>query len=345
MFAVRLRYLFIALLAGYSYVNILFTEGYKLFGIEINGVILFLLLLLFVVIIWEGNRLIEKITPFQSLKGQLAFHPLIQQFLVSILIIGLLGLATSLVLFYYDYPSEEIRSNTKLALGFAFRVNLFLHAINGIVYFMNRLKDAQVETERLKKQNLEAQFEALRNQINPHFLFNSFNVLSQLVHKDADSSVVFIEQLSKVYRYLIYHQEKNLVELKTELKFIQSYLFLLKIRFQENLNIEMSVLEAEGFYVIPASIQLLIENAIKHNIVSKNQPLNIRIEIVNDRLMVQNNLQKKAIKEPSTGLGLNNIRSRYKLLIEDEVTIHEDNLYFTVEIPLIRVKEYEGTHS
>ena len=345
MFAVRLRYLFIALLAGYSYVNILFTEGYKIFGIEINGFILFLLLLVFVFIIWEGNRFIESFIPLKSINKLFTVHPLVQHFLVSILLIGLLGLSTSLVLYLYDYPSEEIRTNTKLALGFAFRVNLFLHAINGIVFFMNRLKDAQVETERLKKQNLEAQFEALRNQINPHFLFNSFNVLSQLVHKDADSSVVFIEQLSKVYRYLIYHQEKNLVDLKTELEFIQSYLFLLKIRFQENLRVDMSVLDSEGYHVIPASLQLLIENAIKHNIVSKHQPLHITIKIEDNYLVVRNNLQKKQIKEPSTGLGLNNIKSRYKLLVDQEIRIIEDIDYFTVEIPLIKVKEYEGAHS
>jgi LytS/YehU family sensor histidine kinase len=292
-----------------------------------------------------SGGLIEHLLPNRSMHKPIVVHPLVQHFLFSLLLIGALGMGTAFVMFLMDYPDLEIRSNTKLALGFAFRVNLFLHAINGIVYFMNRLKDSQVETERLKKENLEAQFEALRNQINPHFLFNSFNVLSQLVHKDADSSVVFIEQLSKVYRYLIYHQEKRMVELKTELEFIQSYLFLLKIRFQENLVIEINMENPKDYYVIPVSLQLMIENAIKHNVVSKKSPLHISISQSDDYLEIKNNLQLKDVKEPSTGLGLKNIISRYRLLIDKEVIIENDNHYFSVKIPLIKVVEYESALS
>ncbi|MEM1408507.1 MAG: histidine kinase, partial [Bacteroidota bacterium] len=270
MFKVKYRYLFILLLAIYSYLNILFTEGDRLFGYEINSLVFFCVLLLMVVAVWESNRLFSDLA--QKLKlGKT--HPLILFFGYSVVSVTVIALIVTGALSLYFGEAAHGTLTLKLALGFAFRINLFLHCINAIYFFIIQYKNSQLEAETLKKQNAEARFEALRNQINPHFLFNSFNVLSSLVYKDADTSSKFIDQLSNVYRYLLFNQQNKIVKLGEEIAFLESYIYLLKIRFQDNLNIKKNIADrVRDTYIAPATLQLLIENAIKHNVVSKATP-------------------------------------------------------------------------
>jgi two-component system, LytTR family, sensor kinase len=237
-------------------------------------------------------------------------------------------------------PMQLNNGHLTLLMAFGFRVNLFLNCLNAIVYYMNQLKKTQLEAEQLKKISIEAQFEALRNQINPHFLFNCFNVLSTLVYKDADTSAKFIAQLSTVYRYLLFNQEKKVVPLRDELEFLEAYLFLLKIRFGENLVVENRIShDGEKFFMAPAVLQMLIENAIKHNVVSKKNPLHIRLFSENGWIVVSNTLQEKEVKELSTQVGLRNIMSRYLFLSHEEVQILKNGEEFTVKIPLLQVEE------
>lgn len=336
MFGVKYRYIFILLLAAYSFLNILFTEGDKLFGFVLNPFLFFGILLCIVFLIWEGNRVLSAF----AMKWQFRkFHPLFVLFGLSLIIVLFIAFLVTLGFEIFKGASINEILTFKLALGFAFRVNLFLHSINAIVFFVNQYKNAQLETERLKKQNAEARFEALRNQINPHFLFNSFNVLSSLVHKDADTSSRFIEQLSNVYRYLLYNQENKVVRLWEELTFIESYIFLLKMRFKDNLNIVNTIDEKhKSKYIAPATMQLLIENAIKHNIVSRAEPLTIKLHSNNDYLIVENNVQLKPVKEPSTQLGLKNIRERYDYLCGKDALIVQSNGHFIVKVPLIEIE-------
>lgn len=334
MFNIKYRYLYILLLAAYSYLNILFTEGDKLFGYEVNPFVFFGTLLVIVVFVWESNHLLSNyiLSPVRNFK----VHPLIILFASSLVSVGLI--ATAVTALFGLYFSKEAHSmlTLKLTLGFSFRVNLFLHCLNAIYFFLTKYKDAQVEAESLKKQNAEARFEALRNQVNPHFLFNSFNTLSSLVYKDPDASSKFVEQLSTVYRYLLNNQQNKVVRLREELSFIDSYIYLLQIRFQENIQIERTIPESfNDTYIAPATLQLLIENAIKHNVVSKNNPLSIKIFEENDHLVVQNNIQLKEVKEESTNIGLNNIRSRYDYLCGKDALIVKANGMFTVKIPVI----------
>jgi LytS/YehU family sensor histidine kinase len=236
-------------------------------------------------------------------------------------------------------PLQFDFTHTRLLLAFGFRVNLFLNCVNAIVFYMNRLKQTQLEAEQLKKESIEAQFEALRSQVNPHFMFNCFNVLSNLVYKDPDTSSKFIAQLSNVYRYLLQSQQKKVVTLQEELSFIESYLYLLKMRHGENLIIEKNLeANSDNFYVAPASLQMLIENAIKHNIVSKHNPLTIRLYTHNGSIVVANNLQEKEFKEESTQRGLQNIQSRYRLLSDEKVVIEKLAQEFRVTIPLLQLQ-------
>ena len=337
MFKIRYRYLLVLLLSAYSYANILFTVGNRLFDFELSWYYLFGLLLLVVLITWELNRLIEsKSDQLQRWLGG-HIHPLVILFFCSLLnvVIASVGCLYALYLLL-GMPLMWNSEHLKLLLAFGFRVNLFLNCINAIYFFMDRLKKTQVEAEQFKKESVEAQFEALRNQINPHFLFNCFNALSSLVYKDADVSAKFIAQLSVVYRYLLYNQEKKVVRLKEELSFIDAYFYLLKIRFGDNIIIDKQIrAEDENYFLAPATLQMLIENAIKHNVVSSRFPLHIHLFIEDHWIVVSNSLQEKQVKEDSTHIGLKNIQSRYAFLSDEEVKIIKTSSEFLVKIPLV----------
>jgi len=341
VFDSRLRYLFIFLLGGYSYLNILFTEGYKIFGYDVEWYFLLITLLILVLLIWEGNRLIQHHFIQRLRDRKPSYRPLLIFFALSLVWVLIISTITSASIpLFIDKYDHSTFFHFKLTIGFTFRVNLFLHSINAIIFYNNRLRLTQVEAESLKKKNLEARFEALRNQINPHFLFNSLNVLSTLVYKDADTSAKFIEQLSKVYRYLLYYQEKKVVSVDEELEFLKSYIYLLSIRFEDNLSIEIDVDEkVHERFIAPASLQLLIENAIKHNIVSGKRPLYIKIYVDKDMIIVENNLQLKELKEPSTSVGLKNIEERYQFISKESIKVYRNEAAFKVGVPLIKLAE------
>jgi two-component system, LytTR family, sensor kinase len=340
VFGIRYRYLFIILLGVYSYLNIRFTVGERLFDFDLPAGYLFGILLTVVLGVWELNRLVENKLERLTAFFKQRIHPLILLFIFSMINVVIVSVVSMEILYpLLNMPMQINNSHLTLLMAFGFRVNLFLNCLNAIVYYMNRLKKTQLEAEQLKKISIEAQFEALRNQINPHFLFNCFNVLSSLVYKDADTSAKFIAQLSNVYRYLLYNQEKKVVELKEELSFLDSYLFLLKIRFSDNMSVENQIKEdGEPRFIAPAVLQMLIENAIKHNVVSKKNPLRIRIFSENGSICVSNNLQEKEVKEFSTQVGLKNISSRYRFLSDEEVKIERTSHEFTVKIPLVQVE-------
>jgi PAS domain S-box-containing protein len=194
------------------------------------------------------------------------------------------------------------------------------------------------EREEIEKGVAQAQFESLKNQVNPHFLFNSLNVLSSLVHIDPDLSEKFIDQLARSYRYLLEQKDKELVPLKTEIEFVQSFSFLLKIRFEEKLKINIKLpAEAMNDLIAPLTLQLLIENAVKHNTVSLEEPLIIDLFMDSDKyLVVKNNLQIRVQRMPSTGLGLKNIINRYKLLTNAAPEFQVLNDTYIARIPLIK---------
>ena len=200
-----------------------------------------------------------------------------------------------------------------------------------------RLQDVQLRAERLEKEALQAQFAALKSQVNPHFLFNSLSILSSLVHADAGLSERFIDQLSRAYRYILEQKDNERVALKTELAFIQAYRFLLNIRFENKFDVIIDVPDAvqARYTIAPLTLQLLVENAVKHNRMSAQAPLQVRIFVAGTCLVVQNNRQLRPQSETSTGVGLQNIVNRYSLLTDRPVHVDESEETFVVKIPLI----------
>lgn len=226
---------------------------------------------------------------------------------------------------------------TNVALTIAVSISIFFLILNRKSHF--RMRYMEIQAEQLMKENALAQFEALKNQVSPHFLFNSLSILSSLVHVDANLSEKFIDQLSKAYRYILEQKDNDTVSLKTELDFLKSYAFLLKIRFENKFDVKILVTEreAEKYHVAPLTLQLLIENCVKHNRMSEKEPLVVTILIKDDHMIVRNPIRPRNEVErvTSTGIGLSNIKNRYQLLTKSPVEIEQDAELFTVKIPLI----------
>ena len=213
---------------------------------------------------------------------------------------------------------------------------IMIIAIYESIYFMHELRHSVEETENLKRENLAAQLNALRTQVNPHFLFNNLNTLSSLIPEDPGQAVDFVQQLSKVYRHILEVKDEKSILLKDELEVLNAYTFLLKTRFDSNLQVNINIPQEKlQKKIVPLSLQILMENAIKHNIVSADKPLHIDVFTENGSLVVSNNLQMKKQINESTGIGLDNIRNRYKLLSDAAVRVTENETNFTVSIPLI----------
>lgn len=199
------------------------------------------------------------------------------------------------------------------------------------------LTEAQTQLINLQKENLQSQFDVLKQQVNPHFLFNSLNVLTSLIKLEPDLAEKFSEQLSKVYRYVLENKDNELVDLNTELNFLDAYIFLLNIRFVDKLRVNINIPEAKRrSQIIPLAMQLLIENAIKHNIMSKSEPLNIDVFIDSENFLnIINNLQARPSQLVSTGVGLKNIQNRYMLLNNTEPIFEKTNTHFIAKVPLV----------
>lgn len=206
-----------------------------------------------------------------------------------------------------------------------------------------QLTEANTQLLKVQKENLQSQFEVLKQQVNPHFLFNSLNVLTSLIKIDPDLAESFTERLSKVYRYVLENKEKDLVSLSTELEFLNAYLFLLEIRFMKKLFIDIQIDKSYSDYLIlPIAIQLIIENAIKHNTFSKAQPLKIEIFVdEQQRLNIINNLNVRETKLVSTGVGLENINRRYALVSDQKPEFIKTSEHFIAKLPLLKTEKIE----
>ena len=263
----------------------------------------------------------------------------VQSFIMLIVTIGgnnLIHLILSRTLYTsrsaYFFSTDELISSNSAAVFCL----IMIMGIYESIYFMHELKDSVEEKEMLKRESLQAQLNALRNQVNPHFLFNNLNTLSSLIPENPKHAVDFVQQLSKVYRHILEVKEEKSILLKDEIDVLNAYAFLLKTRFGNNLDVKINVPDEKLHQkIVPLSLQILMENAIKHNIVSSEKPLHIDVFTENGSLVVSNNLQMKNQVNESTGIGLDNIRNRYKLLGDKEVKVTENENSFTVSIPLI----------
>lgn len=252
-------------------------------------------------------------------------------------VIAIHGIYASLHLFGYSYNPESLR----MWLLQGIFINLIFETLWEVIYMIDQYKESLMEKELLELMNTEQEFENLKSQINPHFLFNCFNTLSGLISEDKQKADKFLNELSKVYRYVLNTNQNDLTTLYNETRFIRSYMALLQTRYGQGLRADILVNEAYYNYSIPTmSLQLLVENAVKHNIVSKTEPLSIEVYTNSEgELVVCNNLQYKQRKEISTGIGLKNIKGKYLLLKEPGFRWEIIGEKFVVKLPLIKNKQ------
>lgn len=247
------------------------------------------------------------------------------------------GIMTPILLYVFKGASFEeilvqLRANVKypLLMGIAGMV------IIASVEFFKNWKTSYLKSQKLKAEMMAYKYEALHNQLNPHFLFNSFNVLSGLVYEDQELAVKFIDQLSDLYEKVLNGKQKELVSLEDELEFIRSYIFLLKIRFEDKLKIVIDLKPERGELIAPMVLQLLLENAVKHNMASKAAPLTIEVERQCDTIVVKNKLSEKKSGDKSKGNGLQNIQQRYSFFTDRVIEIYQTEKEFCVKIPILK---------
>jgi sensor histidine kinase YesM len=215
-------------------------------------------------------------------------------------------------------------------------ISFFVSLIFVAVAFFQNWKRSLLEAERFKAEMLSYKYESLQNQINPHFLFNSFNVLSDLVYEDQKKAVDFISQLSQLFRYVLDSRDKELVPVKEELEFIQAYVYLLQTRFEDKLSIALEFEAMEDEMIVPMTLQLLIENCVKHNEISASQPLSIRIVRKEEYIKVENTLQPKPAGAEYKKTGLSNISQQYKYFTDKGIILTETDHNYAVAVPLIK---------
>jgi sensor histidine kinase YesM len=233
----------------------------------------------------------------------------------------------------FDVGDKIVKQVVLVSLLITLVMSLIMHSRA----FLINWKVSLINAEKFKRESVAAKYESLKSQVNPHFLFNSLNALTNLVYEDQDKAAKFIKQLSEVYRYVLDTREKEVVVVSEELKFLQSYIFLQEIRFGNNLKIDVAI-ENQTFQVAPLALQLLIENAIKHNVISADDPLQIRVYVSDEYLIVENDVQLKlSITESSSGFGLENIKRRYSFLSDNAVIVESTADKFIVKLPIVKV--------
>ena len=256
-------------------------------------------------------------------------------FIVSILAIFLLRIFEDVIVegkTFSAFFQNEVSANYLVAVIITFFVTLAFHAF----FFYKAYQENKVKEQKIIAGTASAKFESLKNQIDPHFLFNSLNVLSSLIEENPENAQRFTTSLSKIYRYVLEQKDKELVSVEEELAFAKTYMNLLKMRFENSLFYELpTTVHNPEAKVVPLSLQLLLENTVKHNVVSEQKPLHIRIYIEGDYLVIQNDYQKKEVLQDRKGVGLQNIINRYGIITNRKVLIEQNEKNFTVKIPIL----------
>ncbi|MGQ1785746.1 MULTISPECIES: sensor histidine kinase [unclassified Saccharicrinis] len=241
--------------------------------------------------------------------------------------------------FLMDLSWDEFWPFGKKILLLEYAVLYFITQFFYARAFFFEWQESLLAKEKLKQEAISLQYKVLRNQVNPHFLFNSLNVLSSLIKLDAERAGVFVDKLSGFYRDLLGFRGKEIVSVKEEMQFVNQYINLQKERFGDNIIVETQIDNLDDFQLIPMTLQMLVENAIKHNQVSKENKLKIRLFLQDDYLVVENNLKPYLNPVDGEKLGLKNLGERYKFLTDRNFVVENTDSHFTVKVPLLRMEE------
>jgi two-component system, LytTR family, sensor kinase len=349
MFNHRFRYYFIALLSVFTYIATVLCDLYYYFEIDIQWYYAFGTIAAITLTAWETGRLLQSVFKKHYQKYSSKVTGLLYFYLASgtIVTIATVALVLSLSMLLLDFSFSKCIIPLKLNLIYAHLVNLLFHLIHAIFFYFREYETQLLAAEENKRLAAQNELALIKNQINPHFLFNNLNVLSALIMQNSTEANKFIEAFSQVYRYILVNQNKEMVMLQDELNFIEPYIFLLEKRFASGLKISVDIADKYLSYsVLPASLQMLIENAIKHNIATKNKPLHIQLKSNgHDTVIVRNNLQLRETVESSTQIGLQNIAKRYEFITGRQMNIEQTSEDFIVTLPIVNVQAYGSNNN
>ncbi|MGB3590057.1 MAG: histidine kinase [Nonlabens sp.] len=304
---------------------------------------------MFAVVLTIGNttyfEILSKWLPWERKPVSRMIVGALGSVVLSMLLLFLLLMLTRVLIF--DTPLKTFMEQQRLEwYVFGLVITIIVALAYHAVFFYKELQSRKVQEQKAIAGSATAQFDALKNQLDPHFLFNSLNVLVSLIEENPKAAVKFTTALSKVYRYVLEQRSKQLVSVEEELKFARSYVSLLKMRFEDSLTVDI---EATGIdndlQIVPLSLQLLLENAVKHNVVSDKQPLYLKIFTRDNQLIVENNLQIKEVLKKGSNVGLNNITERYALLSNKTVHIYKTKDAFMVKLPLLQPDDINLSNS
>lgn len=294
-------------------------------------------------LIWVGGERLSRFLQKRTVKKRFPYT--IVLLCLGLVLFGvfaafLFGLTYSFFDIYFFNNYEAWNSFSRLSYDLIFGAFIFyllILSFNGILFYYKNWQEARLNAERLKRENMQARYDVLKSQIDPHFFFNSLSVLTGLVYKSADLSAEYITQLSRCYRYILDQKEENLVSLQTELSFLESYLFLIRIRHQNSILFHIDAPSGQQRHSLlpPSALQMLVENAVKHNRFAANDPLHVHIRFTDQHIIISNDLRKRNGIRFSTGVGLTNIRKRYELITGAQVEIRETGESFVVKLPFL----------
>lgn len=299
----------------------------------------FIYTILIAFIVWQGNRYLHF-----SIRSYFDWiNRPVKKVITLLLVISFYTIPVSALLLIGWYhlfadgkPDWQVVTTSSLIIMICV---IFITHVYETVFLVKESESEILKNEQLERAKAEAELEALKNQIDPHFIFNSLNTLSHLIEEKPVAAKEFNDNLADVYRYILQNKARSLVLLREEISFLRDYFSLLKIRFEEAVHMDLDIDESnlDLFIIPPISLQLLMENAIKHNEFSDKHPLTIHIILKDEQLTVSNEVRKKELRKQSSRIGLNNLQERYKLTTGKEIIIEDKEILFTVHLPVLKI--------
>lgn len=300
----------------------------------------FIILLISLISLFLSNKFFNRLLniPIEQLKKRII--PAFIIFMVLILIISLTIIGVSIYLSYIFMGLDTtnfINMLFEVEFPGAIKYYLIFVLIVSSFFFYNIWRQAVDREQKLQEENLRYQYRTLKTQVNPHFLFNSLNTLSEIIYTDTKKADNYIQKLAGIYRYILDNEETNLISLNKEIEFVKKYFELQKERNGNKIQLNIDINHADNFKILPVSLQIPVENALKHNMISIEKPLTINIYGENGYIVVSNNMEKKNTLHHSSGIGLSNLKERVKLITGKEIIITLENNQFIVKLPLINI--------
>ncbi|MBC7827712.1 MAG: histidine kinase [Chitinophagaceae bacterium] len=289
-------------------------------------------------VIWQGNRyLLFTLRSYFNW-----FNKPVRKIIALLLAVSFYTIPVSALLltgWYHVFAKGNVQWDTVFTATLIIMICVvFITHVYETVFLVRDSESEMVRNAQLERARVQAELEALKNQIDPHFIFNSLNTLSHLIEEKPSKARQFNDSLADVYRYILQNKSRDLVLLREEMIFITDYFSLLTIRFENAVALKVNVEEHlfDKYLIPPISLQVLLENAIKHNEFSERSPLIVSINISNDELLVQNRINKKMLRRPSSGIGLQNLNERYKLTVAKEIQVQDELHDFIVKLPILK---------